>query len=271
MKTIKLHISILLMIIGLSTVGYAQQLDQMPCYAENTAFYTGERLVYKLYYNWQFIWIPAGEVVFSVDETPTTYEITVTGNTYPSYDSFFKVRDFYFSSVDKETLQPNYFIRDIVEGNYIRYDSIIFNSDSHLVEEHLGKTRASTELYAFEYGDCVQDMVSILYLLRNIEDDHIKEGYTLPINVFFDKEFYNLDINVLKKEKKYIKGLGRQKAIQISPQIVTGNVFQNGNEMNIWVSDNESKIPLMIESAVSVGSVKAVLISHENTKDQIID
>ena len=34
----------------------------------NNAFQGGEKLVYKLYYNWKFVWIPAGEVKFNVIE-----------------------------------------------------------------------------------------------------------------------------------------------------------------------------------------------------------
>ena len=36
--------------------------------------------------------------------------------------------------------------------------------------------------------------------------------------------------------------------------------------MNIWVSDDENKVPLMIESPVTVGSVKAVLQSYSGLR-----
>jgi hypothetical protein len=32
------------------------------CMARNDTFIDGETLVYKLYYNWKLVWIPAGEV-----------------------------------------------------------------------------------------------------------------------------------------------------------------------------------------------------------------
>ncbi len=269
MKLVKAYI--LLFIFGCSQMVSSQQLETMPCALQNDIFVDGEQLVYKLYYNWQFIWIPAGEVIFNVEETEQTYEVSITGTTYSSYDGFFKVRDYYSSSVDKETLQPIKFVRDIEEGNYIRYDSIHFDWETQTVIEHIGKTKEETKALYFSYEDCVQDMVSILYLLRNYDDGHIQPGLTLPISVFFDKEFYNLDIKVVDRGRKRIKGIGNKDVIQISPQIVTSEVFKDGNEMNIWVSDDNSKIPLMIESAVSVGSVKAVLISTKNTKDQFFD
>ncbi|MBK9043084.1 MAG: DUF3108 domain-containing protein [Saprospiraceae bacterium] len=37
-------------------------------------------------------------------------------------------------------------------------------------------------------------------------------------------------------------------------------------ELKVYVGDDENKLPLMIESPLSVGSVKAVLISEKNLK-----
>ena len=38
------------------------------CSIENVSFTSGEKLVFKAYYNWKFIWIPAGEAVFHVTD-----------------------------------------------------------------------------------------------------------------------------------------------------------------------------------------------------------
>ena len=36
--------------------------------------------------------------------------------------------------------------------------------------------------------------------------------------------------------------------------------------MNVWVSDDKNKVPLLIESPVSVGSIKVVLKSYKGLK-----
>ena len=43
------------------------------CYMENDAFQVGEEVTYKLYYNLNFIWIPAGEAIFRVAEKEDQY------------------------------------------------------------------------------------------------------------------------------------------------------------------------------------------------------
>ncbi len=247
----------------------AQQLDQMPCDIQNVAFQPGEKLVYKVYYNWQFIWIPAGEVSFEIFETDSTYQMLTLGSTYSSYDSFFKVRDRFESTIDKSTMLPTTFVRDISEGNYMRYDSVVFDQVNKTATEYIGKYKSNIKRHDFSFKSCVQDMVSIMYYLRNIDDAYIQEDAALPISVFFDKELFNLDINVLERERIKIKGLGSQEVIHISPQLVTGDVFKEGNEMSIFVSANQSKVPLLIESAVSVGSVKAILVDAEYTLDKL--
>ena len=69
---------------------YGIDVDSDLCRIENKSFEGGEKLVYKLYYNWGFVWIPAGETTFYIKENEDTYEISVDGKTYPSYDSFFQ-------------------------------------------------------------------------------------------------------------------------------------------------------------------------------------
>lgn len=261
------YITILgLMLMGLVANAQEAALDKMPCDLENTTWAVGEKLTYKVYYNWEFIWISAGEVTFEIKDAGDYYDMICIGKTFKSYDTFFKVSDKYYTRVSKETLQPQYFVRDVHQDSYIKYDSLYFNYDKNIIEEYFGETKETAEYFEFPLDDCVQDMVSIMYYLRNYPQEYLNEGSKLPISVFFDKEYFNLNVGVEDVQKKRIKGRGKQEVIKIIPQIVTGDVFKKGDEMQIYVSNDESKIPLMIESAIRVGSVKVILQNHENTK-----
>ncbi len=50
------------------------------------------------------------------------------------------------------------------------------------------------------------------------------------------------------------------------PDLVTANVFKDGNRMNVWVTNDGNKLPLLIESPLSVGSAKAVLKSYSGLR-----
>ena len=77
------------------------------CNAENHTFQGGEELTYKLYYNWGYLWLSAGEVTFTVKDLGNEYYLSAFGKTYKSYEWFFKVRDHYEAYIDKQTLLPS--------------------------------------------------------------------------------------------------------------------------------------------------------------------
>ncbi|MCB0576838.1 MAG: DUF3108 domain-containing protein, partial [Saprospiraceae bacterium] len=81
--------------VGVDTIG------PEPCSTTNNTFQNGEQITYKIYYNLNFVWIPAGEVVFKIFDEGSQYHYQAIGTTYSSYEWFFTVRDEYNSWVDK--------------------------------------------------------------------------------------------------------------------------------------------------------------------------
>lgn len=237
------------------------------CYTENRSFKEGEKIVYKVYYNWNFVWLSAGEVTFQVDENENEYKISATGKTYSSYEWFFKVRDYYFTYIDKETLLPHTFIRDVKEGGYTLYDKVKFDQASAKGTSLRGKTRDVAKLNSFEFDNCMHDVLSLIYKMRNLDFDHVQEGGVIPVQMFLDMETYNLDIRMKGKEaKKWVRGQGYFDTFKISPELIAGEVFNEDAQMNVWVSDDDNRLPLIIESPVSVGSVKVVLKEYSGLK-----
>jgi hypothetical protein len=54
-----------------------------------------------------------------------------------------------------------------------------------------------------------------------------------------------------------------------SPQLISGEYFQDGDEMKVYVSDDQNRLPLVIESPLSVGYVKAVLKDYRGLKHEM--
>ena len=237
------------------------------CFIENRTFQVGEEITYKLYYNWNFVWLAAGEVVFNVSERDGKYHISATGRTYKTYEWFFKVRDQYDSYLDKETLLPSTSIRDVHEGGYRLYDKVDFDQDRNLAISERGKTKYETETKEYSLDGCMHDVLSVVYYTRNLDFERYDEGQEFPVKIFMDKEVWPLKVKYKgKEESKKIRGQGKFKTIKFSPEVIEGEVFKADTEMNIWVSDDGNRIPLLIESPVSVGSVKAVLKNYKGLK-----
>ncbi len=242
-----------------------QNLDA--CAIDNTAFQDGEELVYKVYYNWNFIWVSAAEVTFRVRDYGGNYHITADGRTYKSYDWAFKVRDYYECDIDKNSLLPEHSVRSVREGGYRLYDEMDFDQDDKKVVSKRGKTKNDTRQQTFEIENCVHDMLSIIYYIRNVEFSQFRKGDVLPFEIFMDKKVWPLQLKYAGKETgKKVKGIGTFNTNKFNPQLITGGVFKEGDEMTVWASDDKNNIPVMIESPVSVGSVKVVLKSYKGLK-----
>ena len=241
----------------------SSQDTSMACASADRPYQDGEEIVYKVYYNWGIIWIAAGEVIFKVHETDNTLEYTVTGRTYKAYDPIFMVRDYYTSKVDKASCQPTSFKRQILEGNYVRYDSISFYQKQNKLVEYFGRTKAEAEKFEFELENWVHDMVSVIYHLRSQDVSEMEPGHQVPVRIFFDKELFDLNVNYVESTKKRIKGQGRQKVHHFQPELIDGYVFSKGDLMDIWVSADDQRVPLLIESPITIGSVKAILQKYK--------
>ncbi|MBR9923113.1 MAG: DUF3108 domain-containing protein [Bacteroidetes bacterium] len=255
---------------GLDTVSMAAPTAEEinACTVTNTTFRSGEEVTYKIYYNLNFVWIPAGEVVFKVDGMDGQYHLSATGKTYSSYEWFFKVRDQYDSYIDSETLLPYLSIRDVQEGGYTLYEKTTFNQRSN--KAHVVRGRAIDNIKEdkeFSINSCMHDVLSIVYYARNLDFSSYDEGHDFPINIFMDKEEWPLNVQYKGKESDVkIKGLGRFNTIKFSPQLISGEVFPDDAQMTVWVSDDRNKVPVMIESPLSVGSVKAVLKDYKGLR-----
>ncbi len=240
---------------------------QLYCQPIDLPFQDGEIITYDVYYNWKFIWVPAGQVKFKFTEKADHYFIKVTGKSFDSYNSVFEVNDDYVSYVDKPTFLPSRFRRDVLEGNYVRFDSISFNRKDSTLTEYIGKSREDAVASHHQLiQDGIHDLLSAIYLLRQTKVDSLVKGDKIPFSVFFDQEKYDLDINYISSERKKIKSIGTIDCYRFQPQLVSGTVFNDGDIMDIWVSKDKNKIPVLIESPISVGSVKAVLKSVEGSK-----
>ncbi len=240
------------------------------CSIENTAFVPGEKIVYKIYYNWNFIWLAAGEVVFEVSEEGDQYHLSAEGRTYKSYEWFYKIKDYYDTYVDKETLLPSLSIRDINEGKYRLYDEISFDQRKRKAVSLRGRSKEEAKIQRYDIEPCMHDLLSILYYTRNLDFSNFKEGDIIPIKLFMDEETWPLNLEFRgRDDNKKIKGNGRFKTIKFGPEVIEGYYFKKDAEMNVWVSDDENKIPLLIESPVSVGSIKAVIKEYNGLRHDL--
>lgn len=83
--------------------------------------------------------------------------------------------------------------------------------------------------------------------------------------MFLDNELYEMYIRYLGKETIKTK-YGKFRAVKFKPLLIKGTIFEGGEKMTVWVSDDRNHVPVRIESPISVGSVKIDMISYRNLR-----
>ncbi|MEP6701019.1 MAG: DUF3108 domain-containing protein [Bacteroidota bacterium] len=258
MKRRRILIPIVLVLFSFSTTS-VQPADNF-CAIRNTAFKTDEEVSFTVYYAVAGIYVNAGNATFTskletLNNRPV-YHITGDGKTNSSYDWIYKVRDKYESYIDTATMQPLRFIRNVNEGGYKKYQNITFNKSTNTAVANEG---------VFKVPACVQDVVSAMYYARNIDFSLLRPNDKIPFSMFLDNEVFNLFIRYLGKETIKTK-YGKFNAIKIKPLLIKGTIFEGGEDMTVWVSDDSNHIPVRVESPIVIGKVKIDMMSYANLR-----
>jgi hypothetical protein len=233
------------------------------CRIINTTFTDKEFIGFKVYYSVIGLYVDAGNANFSVNKTSLNnkpvYHIVGIGNSNPSYDWIFKVRDRYESYIDTGSLKPYRFIRNVDEGGYTKYEYVNFNHES--------KTAVSTR-GTFAIPDCIQDVLSAVYYARNIDFSKYKPGDKIPFSMFIDDQVHKLYIRYVGKETIKTR-YGKFRSIKFMPMLIKGTIFEGGEKMTVWVTDDLNHMPIRIESPITVGSVKVDMMSYRNLRHPV--
>lgn len=220
-----------------------------------------EELVYDGYYNWGFIWVKAGRVEFTLTETkeyPDAQILNVVGYSLPSWDWVFNIRDTLTSVHHAKTFMPYEFSRKAHEGNYHKTFDYKFNyKDSLIIGDihRIGKFRRTDTV---KMKPLTYDMLSVAWMARELDFESFQKNDIIPIKILIDSKIYDLYIRYLGTSRIKADGV-KEECYVFSPLLVEGDVFKGGESMKIWVSRDEYRIPIMVESKILVGSVKGII------------
>jgi hypothetical protein len=230
------------------------------CSIRNEAWQSGEKVTFHVYYTLAGIYIYGGAANFSIRlseyNNQPIYHIIGEGRTNSFFDGFFKVRDKYESYIDTGSLQPYKFMRNIEEGSFKKIETVFFNQKNNTATSQAG---------TFNVPQCVQDVLSSIYYARNIDFNRYKPGDKIPFSMFIDDKVYNLYIRYLGKEIIKTR-YGKFRAIKFKPLLIQGTIFEGGEKMEVWVTDDKNKVPVRIESPITVGSVKVDMMGFSNLR-----
>jgi hypothetical protein len=62
---------------------------------------------------------------------------------------------------------------------------------------------------------------------------------------------------------------GKFKVMIFMPVVMKGRVFKNEEDLTVYVSDDDNKIPLQIKANILIGSVKMTLTDYSGLKNPL--
>jgi hypothetical protein len=230
---------------------------------ENRAFKDGEFLKYKLAYGF----MNAGEATLEVKKVKKKIQgreilhIVGRGYSISAFDWFFKVRDKYETYLDEEGIFPWLFVRRIEEGGYKKEQDYKFYQNQERVE-HVQK-----EL-EYEVPHGVQDMISSFYYARTIDFTDAKKNQVYQFDSFVDGEVYPIKIKYVGTKNIRVNA-GKFECMVFHPVVQEGRIFKKDDDVTVYITNDENKIPVLARAKILVGSVRMELIDYKNLANPI--
>jgi hypothetical protein len=227
----------------------------------NLPFKVGESCTYRIHYGP----ITAGHgtlIVKNIEKhnNRECFHLEGIGQTNSFFSLFFKVYDEFISYVNSTSLSPIHFIRNVNEGGYIIKQNYLFNSE---------KNEVLAEDSIYQIPKQTQDMLSGFYFTRALLNyQNVQIDSIVKLNVFMDEEIYPMQIKYEKNEVIKTKW-GKINCMVFTPQLQDGRVFKDGEGMRIWISDDENKLMIKVETKIIVGTIKAELSSFKGLKNPL--
>ncbi|MFQ6608363.1 MAG: DUF3108 domain-containing protein [Fidelibacterota bacterium] len=215
--------------------------------AGDIPFSIGETLEYDLKVNI----IKAGSAMLKVigeeeiNGNPT-YHIRYTAKSNRFVDPLFYVRDRVNSWLDKEGLFTRQLKKNIHEGSYrYKLKAYVNYKDSTVTSGN----------EVLPINSVIRDPFSLFYYLRSIQ---LKVGQQLSFVTYDNNQFVDFQIIVHRKENVRVPA-GRFQCLVIEPYRKGKTLFKQKGDMRIWLTDDERRLPVKIETKSTFGSMTMLL------------
>ena len=234
------------------------------------AFRTDEEIKIVVSYSWFLVWTDVVDVWLKLStETKNGQEairISGFGKSRPFYDWFYQVRDTYETWLDPSTLRPIFFNRDVNEDGYLIKNFYTYDWDNKRILARIQRRSDPAYLDTIAITACTNDVISLVYSIRNIDFSKLQLNERFPIELAMDDKVHSLSFKFDKVETIRVRGMGKFRCIKLSAKMVKGRAFTGKENMFIWLTNDENRLPIYMESPIKIGTIKARITEMKNLK-----
>ena len=234
------------------------------------SFQSGEELYYDVVYNWGFLWVEAGKVDFKVHKERLdgreVFHFESAGKSLEKYDWFFKVRDYYDSWAEMTDLKPIKYSRNTSEGKQKADNKYWFDYKQQKIYTNSWNSQRERKLDTLHLFPCLFDIMTAVYYVRTLDLSNYKINEKIPLSMIVDDEIFKLYGRYLGEETIKMREKKEYKCLKFSISLVEGTMFKGGEDLEVWVTNDNNRIPILIEAKILVGVVKATFDHAKNLK-----
>ena len=233
----------------------------------------GEQLDYRVAYkaklvpNTEMATVTVQTSLDTLDNKPV-YRVMGLGKIMPEYRWFYNLEDRYDILVDTLTKQTRRFECHLREGDYTFRSRFRYDWDSLKVHTWWQSRERTPEQRTLSLTRQSMDAVSLYFNLRSIDATKIKQGVTYNLEMVLEDTVKVLKYRLIGREVCRVPQLGKFRTIKLACTLGTseGFSFTDGSEFFIWITDDRNKFPVLLESPIIIGSIRAYISDFKGLK-----
>lgn len=237
---------------------------------DTRAFRTDEEIKIVVSYRWFLVWTDVVDVWLKLSaekkDGKDAIRINGYGKSRPFYDWFYQVRDIYETWLDPSSLRPLFFNRDVNEDGYLLKNFYTYDWDNKRILARIQKRNKPAYLDTIAITPCTNDVISLIYSIRNVDFSKLQLGDRFSIDLAVDDKVHSIAIKYDKVETIKVKGMGFFRCIKLSAKMVKSRAFTGKENMFIWITADQNRLPIYMESPIKVGTIKARITEMKNVR-----
>ncbi len=211
----------------------------------------------KLTYDLTWTGIKGGTATQEIIDEGASLRVVSTARSSDWISVFFPVEDRIESILTKVAPPliglPQHYSMKVSEGSHKRDKELTFD---HKIGKAYYIDHRNGEKATLDIPPNTYDAYSSFYYLRSLK---LEVGKSVFVNMLDNKKLWNVEVQVVKKEKLNTI-LGKVNTIQVRPIMKSEGIFDRKGAIDIWLTDDERRIPVKMKTKIKIGSITATLV-----------
>ncbi len=176
------------------------------------------------------------------------YNLVARAESSRFFDAFYKVRNRIESTWDARGRFSWRYAENRREGGYRYHGEVRFDPEHGEAIYDNGQT--------FPIPPGVQDALSSFYYTRF---QALPIGGSIVFDYHASRKSVPLQVRVLGRERVQVPA-GTFDCVAIEPTLKAGGIFKNNGRLVIWITDDERRMPVLMRSKLTIGSISVMLV-----------